>query len=141
VTHQPPGDEQLADSVHRWTIENLEDPNFADGRGSPAGRSAVRVALGLFGVVAGLVLWTQPNREVLGWRLALLWALAQLPVVAWNEHGSATLQLLELPLALSSKTTVNGEVTSASEFGVNLVAVVLAGIYAKLQGEAVARQV
>lgn len=101
--------------------------------------AAIRAILGLLGLAAGVVLWTQPAREVLGWRLALLWALAQIPVIAWDEYGSATLQLLEVPLSVTERTTVNGEVTSYSEYGVNIVGIVLAAIYSKLQGQAVIR--
>lgn len=102
--------------------------------------AVVRAILGVLGLAAGVVLWTQPAREVLGWRLALLWAIAQIPVIAWDEYGSATLQLLEVPLSFTERTTVNGEVTSYSEYGVNIVGIILAAIYAKLQGEAVVRQ-
>jgi hypothetical protein len=105
--------------------------------GEPA--ALVRVALGLLGTVAGVVLWTQPAREVLGWRLAMLWALGQIPVFAWNEYGSATLQLLHVPLAFSERITANGEVTSYSQFGVNVLAVILAAICGKRQTEALLR--
>jgi hypothetical protein len=105
--------------------------------GEPAAQ--VRVALGLLGTVAGLILWTQPAREVLGWRLAMLWALGQIPVFAWNEYGSATLQLLHIPIAFSERMTLNGEVTSYSQFGVNVLGVVLAAICEKRRTEALVR--
>jgi hypothetical protein len=111
-------------------------PDALDGE-TPA---VVRAALGVLGFSAGVVLWTRPTREVLGWRLALLWALAQIPVIAWSEYGSATLQLIEIPLSFTERTTVNGEVTSYSEFGINIVGIALAAIYAKLQGQAVIKQ-
>jgi hypothetical protein len=110
-------------------------PDAIDGEAA----AAVRVVLGLLGTLAGLILWTQPRYELLGWRLATLWALAQIPVIAWNEDGSATRQLLEIPLSVSSRTTVNGEVTSATEYGINLVAIALVAIYVKLQRQTLAR--
>ena len=99
-----------------------------------------RAALGLVGLAAGVVLWTRKDQEVLGWRLALIWALLQVPVIAWDADGSVTTQVLRFPLMASSETRVNGVVTSASEFGINLIAVVLAGVYAKLQTEAITRR-
>jgi hypothetical protein len=99
-----------------------------------------RAALGLFGFAAGVVLWMRKDLEVVGWRMALLWAVLQIPVIAWDQDGSVTTQIVRFPLMTSSETTVNGVVTSASEFGVNILAVILAGIYGKLQGEAVIRR-
>jgi hypothetical protein len=91
--------------------------------------ASVRVILGLIGLVAGLVLWLLPRYELLGWRIAVVWALAQIPVIAWNEYGSATHQCFEIAIGISSRSTHNGVVTSASQLGVNLLAFVLLGIY------------
>jgi hypothetical protein len=99
-----------------------------------------RAALGMVGLAAGVVLWLRKDLEVVGWRLALIWALIQIPIVAWDQDGSVTTQIVRFPLMASSETTVNGVVTAASEFGVNLLAIALAGIYGKLQTEAVTRR-
>lgn len=107
----------------------------ADGSAPALGRAA----LGLVGLAAGVVLWTRKDQEVLGWRLALVWALLQIPVVAWDADGSVTTQIIRFPLMASSEIRVNGVVTSASEFGINLLAVALAGLYGRLQTEAVIR--
>lgn len=98
-----------------------------------------RAVLGLIGVAAGIVLWTRKDQEVFGWRLALVWALIQIPIVAWDKDGSITTQLIRFPLMASSETRVNGVVTSSSELGINLVAIFLAGVYARQQGTAVIR--
>ena len=71
--------------------------------------SACRAALGLVGVAAALLLWFRP---ILGWRIGWLWALAQIPFFAWSTVGSPTAQWLDLPLAMTNTTRVNGEVTS-----------------------------
>ena len=52
----------MTNLVHRWTVENLMDPNFADGEmdeGWPLGGKAVRHGLGDFRrtVVEGALLW------------------------------------------------------------------------------------
>lgn len=99
-----------------------------------------RAALGLFGFVAGVLLWARRDLEAIGWRLALLWALLQIPVFAWDVDGSVTTQVIRFPLMASSESTVNGRVTSASEVGVNLLAIGLAAVYAKLQTKAIARR-
>jgi hypothetical protein len=101
--------------------------------------AVVRVSLGVIGTLAGLILWLKPARAALGWRLALIWAALQIPVIAWNEYGNATLQLLEIPLKLSQRTTYNGVVTSYSELGINLLACLLAGIYGSKLSEATGR--
>lgn len=82
-----------------------------------------RVALGVFGVVAAAMLVTRPR---MGWLLVLAWAALQVPVIAWNVDGNALRQVLDIPLAMSSETRVNGEVTESSAFGVNLIGIVLA---------------
>jgi hypothetical protein len=89
-----------------------------------------RVALGLFGIVAGACLVT---RRDLGWRLALIWALAQIPYIVLSRHAgadvgltvNATTQVVALPLALAERIVAGGVVTYDYAFGINLVGVVL----------------
>jgi hypothetical protein len=80
-----------------------------------------RVVLGIFGVAAGFMLWTGKGNGL----PVLIWAVLQIPVFAWNTHGSPTTQLIKLALAVSSKTTVNGKVTDYSQIGINLIGVIL----------------
>jgi hypothetical protein len=84
-----------------------------------------RVLVGLWGLGAGLLLWTGRRAGLDGRQTVLVWAVLQIPVIAWNTHGSPTTQLLNLPLSVSSETKVNGEVTAYSEFGINLIGVAL----------------
>jgi hypothetical protein len=84
-----------------------------------------RIILGLWGLIGGILVWTGRRLGIDGWQMVLIWAVLQIPFIAWNTQGSPTTQLLEFPLTVSERTTVNGEVTSYSEFGVNLVGVVL----------------
>jgi hypothetical protein len=114
----------------------INAPDAVDGSVPALGR----VALGLVGLAAGIVLWTRKDLEVVGWRLALIWALLQIPVIAWDTDGSVTTQVIRFPLMASSETRVNGVVTSASEFGVNVLAIILAGVYSRLQTEVTGRR-
>jgi hypothetical protein len=84
-----------------------------------------RLLLGLWGLGAGLLLWTGRRAGLDGWTAVLIWSIAQLPVIAWNTEGNITKQLIEYPLSASSETTVNGVVTESSEYGINLVGVAL----------------
>jgi hypothetical protein len=85
-----------------------------------------RMVLGLWGVLAGVMLWTGQRVGIDGWRAVMIWAVIQIPLYAWNTHGSPFVQVLEFPLAATSQTTVNGEVTFDSQVGINLVGVALA---------------
>jgi hypothetical protein len=89
-----------------------------------------RVALGLFGIVAGACLVT---RRDLGWRFAVIWALTQIPYVVLSRHAgadvgltiNATTQVFALPLALAERLVAGGVVTYDYAFGINLVGVAL----------------
>jgi len=85
----------------------------------------IRVLLGLGGMVAGGMLWTGYWAGIDGWMAVMAWSLLQIPVYAWNIDGSPFVQTLEFPISSESTTTVNGEVTSLSEVGINLVGVFL----------------
>ncbi|HVL23684.1 MAG TPA: hypothetical protein VM450_06345 [Thermomicrobiales bacterium] len=89
-------------------------------------QAMVRAVLGLWGVAAGAMLWTGQRFGIDGWRAVMIWAVIQIPFYAWNTDGSPFVQVLEFPASFTSQTTVNGEVTSYSEIGINLVGVALA---------------
>jgi hypothetical protein len=88
--------------------------------------------LGLVGVAASALLLTNPRQ---GWLLALVWAAVQIPYIAWNVDGSPLVQLLSFPLSSSSETRVNGEITSFSEYGINLIGVALTIVAHRWRGE------
>ena len=92
-----------------------------------------RALLGLIGVAAGVLLWVRP---ALGWRLGWFWALAQIPVFAWTVSGSPTAQWLNLPLAVTNKTTINGEVTSYLAIGINVVGIILFVVFQRMRASA-----
>lgn len=95
--------------------------NLGDlGDSTPA---MMRVALGVLGVVGAAMLVVRPR---MGWLAVLAWAVLQIPVVAWNLDGNAFEQVTTFALSASSSSTVNGVVTSASEYGVNIIGIVLA---------------
>ncbi|MEX1158449.1 MAG: hypothetical protein WEC79_05915, partial [Thermomicrobiales bacterium] len=96
--------------------------NIGDGFGGEAPAMG-RALIGLVGVAGGALLWSRPR---LGWNIVLLWAMLQIPFIAWNTDGSVTSQILDFPLSVSSSSSVNGVVTSFSEYGVNLIGVALA---------------
>ncbi len=90
-----------------------------------------RMMIGLIGVAGGALLWTRPR---MGFDVVLIWAMLQIPFIAWNTGGSITSQLIDLPLSVSNSTTVNGAVTSFNEFGINLIGVVLAISISRMRG-------
>jgi hypothetical protein len=104
--------------------------NIGDGLGGEAPAMG-RALLGLVGVASGALLWLRPR---IGWNVALLWAVLQVPFIAWNTDGSITSQLIDFPLSMSSSTTVNGVVTSYSEFGINLIGVALVIAIMRMRG-------
>ncbi len=101
---------------------------IADGETPAIGRAL----LGLIGVAGAYLLWTRPR---LGWTVLLAWAALQIPYFAWNTDGSPHAQAIYFPLSASSSTTVNGEITSYSEYGINLVGVILTVVVSKWRKE------
>jgi len=87
------------------------------------GPAIIRVALGLFGLAAGALYWNGHNFGRTGPRALLVWGTFQIPVYAWQPDGNPTKQLFDLVLGTSSQTFVNGNVTSFSQVGINLVGV------------------
>jgi hypothetical protein len=96
-----------------------------------------RAILGAWGLAAGLLLWSGRRYGLDGRAAILLWAIAQIPVIAWNTHGGITTQIFTVPASVSSRTTVNGVVTSSWQYGINLAGVALA-IWAARSGQGVA---
>lgn len=84
-----------------------------------------RAIIGVWGVMAGLLVWTLRSAGIDGWQALMVWAIVQLPVIAWSSAGSPTTQLFDFPLGVTSSTTVNGVQTQFEQYGVNLVAVAL----------------
>lgn len=95
-----------------------------------------RMILGAVGIAGGALLWTRPR---MGFDVVLAWAVLQIPFIAWTTDGSATTQLIDFPLSVSSSTTVNGVVTSFSEYGINLIGVALAIIVSRMRGSWIQR--
>lgn len=85
----------------------------------------IHAVLGVWGLAAGIMLWTGRRAGIDGWRAVMLWAVVQIPFFAWNTEGSPFVQVLEFPLSIYSQTTVNDEITAYSAFGINLVGVAL----------------
>ena len=81
-----------------------------------------RVAVGILGVVAAVLLYRKPG---LGWRLAMAWAIVQVPIFAWSPDGSLTSQVLQIPLTLTNSTKVNGEIVSYTSIGIDLVGAIM----------------
>lgn len=101
---------------------------IADGEIPAIGRAL----LGLLGVAGAYLLWTRPR---LGWTVLLAWAAIQIPYFAWNTDGSPLAQAIYFPLSISDRTTVNGETTSYSEYGINLIGVILTVVISKWRKE------
>lgn len=91
-----------------------------------------RVLIGLLGIGSAVLLWIRPRQ---GWLLALVWAAIQIPVIAWNVDGNVLAQIISFPLSVSSSTTVNGEITSSSEYGLNLVGIALTVMISRWRSE------
>lgn len=101
---------------------------IADGETPAIGRAL----LGVLGVAGAYLLWTRPR---IGWTVLLAWAAIQIPYFAWNTDGSPLAQAIYFPLSVTNETTVNGETTSFSEYGINLVGVVLTVVVSKWRKE------
>lgn len=85
-----------------------------------------RVVLGLIGLAAGAVFWSGRNYGKDGLYGILVWGMLQIPFYAAEPDGNITKQLVDAFLGATSQTTVNGEITSYSQVGINLVGVAVA---------------
>ena len=105
---------------------------IADGETPAIGRAL----LGVLGVAGAFLLWTRPR---IGWMVLLAWAALQIPYFAWNTDGSPLAQALYLPLSITSESrrsiASDAEIVSYSEYGINLVGVVLTIVFAKWRKE------
>ncbi len=90
-----------------------------------------RAAIGLLGVAAAALVVSGRWIGLDGRQALMLWVLAQLPVYADTPGGNLFRQLFEVPLAMTSTVRINGEITSYSQLGVNVVAIVLAIVIAR----------
>jgi hypothetical protein len=78
---------------------------------------------GLLGLAGAALMILAPRY---GWGFAMAWALVQVPFYALTPDGSASAQILSLPLTMSQSTKLNGEVTAYYAIGINLVGVIFA---------------
>ncbi|KAB2847848.1 MAG: hypothetical protein F9K44_12385 [Hyphomicrobiaceae bacterium] len=86
-----------------------------------------RAAVSFLGVLAGVALLAGPGMAgSAGWGLALLWAIVQIPIFTQSIDGAPNLTVASVRLALTSSSTVNGQVAQYSSIGVNLLALGLA---------------
>lgn len=89
------------------------------------GYAITRIVLGLFGLAAAALLWTGRHFGRDGFYAIMAWGALQIPYFAQTADGNYTKQLVDVFLGASSQTTVNGEVTSFSAVGINLVGVII----------------
>lgn len=99
-----------------------------------------RAAVSLLGIVAGIALIAGPSMAAgLGWVLALAWAIVQIPIFIQSVDGAPNLTVANIPLALTASSSVNGQLTQYSSFGVNLLALGLAVWLSKRRAQIAAR--
>ncbi|HEV2527150.1 MAG TPA: hypothetical protein VGT61_01700 [Thermomicrobiales bacterium] len=84
-----------------------------------------RAAIGVLGLLAAALVISGRWVGLDGRQALMLWTLAQLPIYADTEGGNLFRQLFEIPLVMTSQTTVNGVITHYSAFGLNLFALIL----------------
>lgn len=85
-----------------------------------------RIALGLVGLAAGALFWSGRNYGKDGLYGILAWGVLQIPFYAAEPGGNVTKQLFDAFLGATSQTTINGEIASYSQVGLNLVGVAVA---------------
>ncbi|MFM9943575.1 MAG: hypothetical protein ACKVP7_29260 [Hyphomicrobiaceae bacterium] len=112
----------LVAAIAVWTLA-------LDGLGALAsklpqlGRSLV-AGLGLLGAL--LLVTEKTIGTIDGWRLALVWAIIQIPIFAWSPDGSPNVQALVANLGVNHETKVNNQITSYGQYGLNIVGLLLA---------------
>lgn len=83
-----------------------------------------RALIGLLGIAAGLLTVSGRSFGVVdGWKALALWAALQVPVYADTKGGNLFRQVVDIPAAVTSSTTINGVVTEFSQVGVNLLGI------------------
>lgn len=98
-------------------VLNLADAVEGDG---PA---ISRIVLGIVGLAAGALFWNGRNYGQDGLYGILAWGVLQIPFYASAPDGNYTKQLFDAFLGATSETRVNGEITSYSQVGINLVGI------------------
>lgn len=86
-----------------------------------------RVVLALLGIAAALILWSGRRYGRDGLYLIIAWSALQVPYVATEPDGNYTRQLIDMLIGMTDQVAINGEVTSYTAFGLNLVGVALLG--------------
>lgn len=96
---------------------------YFDAQGALAGKipQLGRCAVAIVGLIAALLIGLGNN---IGWVAAVAWAVVQIPVFAWSVDGSPNLQALNFPFAFTHSSVVNNEVTSYSQIGINIAALI-----------------
>lgn len=85
-----------------------------------------RCAVALFGLIAAAMLASDAAfGGIDGRRLALAWAVVQLPHIAWTLDGSPNVQALVLPFGVTFSNKVNETLTSYGNYGLNLPPILL----------------
>jgi hypothetical protein len=97
----------------------LNAGDAVDGEGA----AISRVVLGLIGLAAAALFWSGRNYGQDGLYGILAWGALQIPYYASAPDGNITKQLFDAFLGATSQTTVNGEITSYSQVGINLVGI------------------
>ena len=92
-------------------------PDVVSGSVPAVGQALV----GLLGVEAAVLMRLQPRT---GWLHALAWALVQIPFYAWTPDGSPTAQLIQIPLTMTSSSSINGQLVSYTSIGINVAGLI-----------------
>jgi hypothetical protein len=83
--------------------------------------SATRCALAIVGIVGAMLFF---KRNPHWFVLLCIWSVAQLHVIIVDPSGPLTNQAFHLGVIFSQSNSVNGQVSSTSGYGVNLVGVI-----------------
>lgn len=84
-----------------------------------------RIALGLLGVIGVIVMLLGNDNGKMGLMVIIAWAAIQTIYYADAPNGNFTRQVIDGLMGRSSSTTINGEVTEFSAFGINLIGLVM----------------
>ena len=96
---------------------------YFDASGALAGKipQLGRSVVAIVGLIAALLIGLGNN---VGWVVAMVWAIVQIPVFAWTVDGSPNVQALSFPFGFTHSAKVNDQVTSYSEIGINVAALI-----------------
>jgi hypothetical protein len=120
--------ELVAVALFAGFVGLLSVAEYLGGAFDGDGVESSRIALALLGIAGATLAWIRPGGRF-AWMLLTFWAVIQTPVIAWSPDGSPTEQFVRLPLTISeySERKIASDAVSVeySEYGINLVAVVL----------------